>query len=398
MALSYQYIKIFNYNFCLQLNPATLAWILFLKRTDLHSICTPWDLIKKQIGIVNKFYRSFRLFMSSMHIFISFVLQKYNIHKTDIVAELPVFGHICMHVHKGCKVFNLRKRTVVKLFDSDINKASIVDEIERLQTVSCIGFAPTLVKWNIDERWYEEEYILEYPPSSYKSQKADILLRNINHSILPCLNQLMMFKPTKSINSQDYVSSLIGILKGYDLSRKEHDTDKIAKINNFIDSMWGKIQGKGDSDIYLVFSHGDFCPANLMDTKYGIRVLDWEGAEYRSALFDFYSYFFYLPVCINYPLNNLPPKLHESLTFFTSELSLKDSTLKSNFEVNNHVYRWIFYIEFIRRLIEREITDSNLDIMDYIIRYIDGFNYYELLLATDHQVNETGLSTSQTTN
>ena len=44
--------------------------------------------------------------------------------------------------------------------------------------------------------------------------------------------------------------------------------------------------------INLVFSHGDYSLVNILRTKNGIKVIDWEGAAFRNPLYDLYNFFF----------------------------------------------------------------------------------------------------------
>jgi len=72
-----------------------------------------------------------------------------------------------------------------------------------------------------------------------------------------------------------------------DLSSKDFTT-----IKSFIDMIVERLRVEGNCPVFLVFTHGDFCPANMLNTQQGIKVIDWEGAGTRSVLFDVYSYFF----------------------------------------------------------------------------------------------------------
>ncbi len=49
-------------------------------------------------------------------------------------------------------------------------------------------------------------------------------------------------------------------------------------------TLWRVIAG--NNSVYIVFTHGDMVPANILDTKNGIKIIDWESTSYRSVLFD----------------------------------------------------------------------------------------------------------------
>jgi len=65
---------------------------------------------------------------------------------------------------------------------------------------------------------------------------------------------------------------------------------------------------------------------------------------------------------------------------------LKVPDIAENLLILKKVYRWLFYIERVYMLVERNTTDKNLDIMDYILRYIYVFNRYEEKINDDPPV------------
>lgn len=381
MSRNYSYIKLNNCYFCLQQNLAVLAWILFLRRDDLHAIYTPW--IKKDIhhGMMPYIKHWYRIFLSNLNILAVFSLYKFKLRDSDLIIELPFFGHLCKQVHKGYKVINLIKEMVIKVFDADVKRDSIDSEIERLRAAAQIGFAPALVKGNAEEGWYEEEFISGSAPLFYKTEDSLALLTSFKSEIIPCLNGLMLYKQPKTVYSLDYVNNLLRFFEVSRLSMNKSDIAEAVHIGEFVSSMVERILGEGSQEMYLVYSHGDFNPANMLSTKKGIRILDWESASYRSALFDFYSYFFYRSACIHLPLDNMINEMKQALPLFISEISIKLSDYPESISTKESIYRWTFYIEFMCRLVERERTDHNLNILDFIFRYMEAFNRYEEIIA-----------------
>lgn len=387
MTFQYTYIKISNYFFCLNQNPAVLAWVLFLKKRDLHSICNPWGKKEIRPGILNHARRVYNQCVHNIGILRHFILLQLKLRNITESVYLPVFGHLCMHVHKGYKVFDLSRKMVIKVFDSDVDKESILDEIGRLNLASGLTFAPTVGNSDIGERWNEEEYISEYPPSSYKSMEPAALLSAFHVDILPCLNKLMLFKKPLSAIATDYADKMYETLEKDIVSENLFDAGEVDLIRSFIKSVIGLIYSHGNAQILLVFSHGDFCPANILKTRHGLRVLDWEGVDQRSALFDFYSYIFYLPVCINHKLTATASFTDETLQAFIADAASTEPRISKSMSDNADLYRLIFYLEFIFRLVERVITDKNLDIRDFIKRYIDAFYNYENIHSNNLQIS-----------
>lgn len=353
----------------------------------MHSICTPW--IKKEIpsGILNHTRHSYTVCIDNIKILVYFIVRQLNLRDIDVSVNLPVFGHLCMHVHKGYKVFDLRREMVIKVFDSDVCKDSITDEIERLKLVSGIPFAPSIGNWDIDRRWYEEEYVSEFPSSSYKTMESGALLSAFR-DIIPCFNGLMIFREPLLKDAADYADNIFKLLDKGRASEDLFDTGEVNKIMDFMETIRKLIIGHRNSDIYLVFSHGDFCAANILKTAHGIKVLDWEGTKSRSALFDFYSYFFYLPVCINHSLVETASSVNDALQEYVSGSTQKNPDICKSISANSRLYRYLFYLEFIHKLVEREATDRNLNITDFIFRYIDAFIGVEEIISDKYR-NET---------
>ena len=124
----------------------------------------------------------------------------------------------------------------------------------------------------------------------------------------------------------------------------------------------------------------------MLNTRQGIKIIDWEGAGCRSALFDFYSYFFYRPVCRNVPVETVALEIKEALPKFLSRLAEQDPDISNSLMHLEDSYRWIYYIEQICQEVEREMTDTNLDILDFILRYINAFILFEEIHACNTQV------------
>jgi hypothetical protein len=299
----------------------------------------------------------------------------------DVIVKFHFFGQICVPVHKGYKIFDLRRGVVVKVFDPDVHPLSISNEIEKLKNVSQIDFAPSLKRWDIDKRWYEEDYVSGSLDSSYQPMDSQSLLRKFCHDLVPHINSLVLFQQPIIKNSLEYANEMMQTIRASRLSKQETTAEEFNKINNFLDFIVKGIQAEGNCLVYLVFTHGDFCPANMLNTRQGIKIIDWESAGYRSALFDFYSYFFYRPLCRKVPISTLISEINQAMPFFVGSLANKAPEISNNLLHLEKVYRWIYYIEEIYKGVGREMTDKNLNILGDILGYIEAFNRYEEILA-----------------
>jgi len=373
----YQYVKIDDYYFCLQQNPAVLAWLLFLKRDELITI-QPW-LKKKNIPlwkmICSRYY--WNIFKRNLITLLIFVQCRFNLRKLDTV-HLPVYGQFGISVHKGYKIFNLRSGVVTKIFDPDVDKSSVVSEIEQLKKVSHIDFAPSLRRWDIDERWYQEDYIRGNIATSHRSFDSYTFLNAFYGEAVPCMNSLISYQRFLTKDLQAYLQELNGILDISRFTGRQSYSREAEVFGNFVKFTVERLKNSETQSVLLAFTHGDFCPANILSTKDGIRIVDWETAGYRSLLFDFYSYFFYRPVNIkNISVEKMSSELDQALPAFISGVDVKALDVSAYLSTSLNTYRRLYYMEYLCKLMERLLTDKSLNIMDYIMRYIDVFSLYE---------------------
>jgi len=251
-----------------------------------------------------------------------------------------------------------------------------------LQKVSPIDFAPTIKRWNIEERWYEEEYVSSSSvESSHRLPDSAIFLKKFQEDIAPRLNSLILWQKPMTDDSIRYSKEIRKIIEVSGLSKRDSTVREFNTIQCFLDSVIRRLREEGNCDVQLVFTHGDFCPANMLNTRHGIRIIDWENAKYRSALFDFYSYFFHRSCFMNIPVIQLVAEIKKALPFVISSLSKKTPTISNSLGQLEKVYRWIYYIEKIGLEVAREMTDKNLNILEIILQYIEVFNRYEEILT-----------------
>ena len=382
----YKYVKINDRYYCLQQNPVVLAWMLFLKKSSLDLVFRAYPRkISNKIFVWGQ--RKRRAFRRNLSVYIDLIRYKYIRKISKSAITLPIYGQVCKKAHRGYKIFDFRRGVVTKVFDRDIAKNSILEEIEKLKMVSRIDFAPSLKRWNIEEQWYEEDYIEGYLDVDHSYIPADdsvTVAEKFRYIINPCLENLILFQPPMTVNLTEYVNDIIKNFEGSRLFRQDLgkiDNKEIREIRKFFSSTIEQLNVGQNCPIYLVFTHGDFCSANILNTKHNIKILDWENATYRSALFDFYSYFFYRPYRRKISVDELVPEINETLPFLISKMSLKAPDISKSLVSLEKVYRLLYYIEAVCLDVKREMTDTNLDIMESIRISIDVFKNYEEVLS-----------------
>lgn len=373
-SLQCRYVLINGYYFSLYQNIAFFIWILFSKRNTLITV-KRWRRTKIPLWkrLCSRYY--WYIIKHNSITIILFVQCRLGLRNFEMV-QLPVYGHFSIPVHKGYKIFNLYSNTVTKVFDADVSRSNIIQEMERLKKVSRISFAPSLRKWNIEEMWYQEDYIGGNLAIAHKSPDSDIMLKAFYREAMPCLNNLILFQPHQTKKLSRYLDEIMEILRKSEFFRKKLDLEETLTFNKFVHTTIEQLNAVADCPVHLVLSHGDFCAANFLSTQDGLKVLDWESAAPRSLLFDFYSYFFYRPVSCKFPVTQMTSEINEALPHFISELSLVSPDITDNLLASTNTYRYLYYIERLCMLIERDLTDRNLNIKNYIFLYIKAFQDY----------------------
>ena len=382
---TFQYIKLENEKnryFCLQQHLWVVVWILFFKQNILRPVIRTNSTTSSFRAGVGWLRRQYGILTKNIAILIRFALYHYQLRGTHLVLELPCYGQFCVPVHQGWKIFDLRKEVVIKIFDHDVPAAVILGEVERLGYIAKIDFAPSIRRWNVEKRWYEEDYLNGSLDSSHKPMDSEALLTKFHDDVVHKLNALILFQEPKATNAVLYGTNIAKILESSRLSRQDSTVGELKRIQYFVDSIVARLKIEEDCPILLVFAHGDFVPANMLNTPHGMKMIDWEGAGYRSALFDFYSYFFYRSTSRNISVSTLILEVQKALPLFMAELAKKAQDVSESIRRMESVYRWIFYIEMLCRLIEREMSDKNLNVLYYISRYLEAFNGYEEILDT----------------
>ncbi|RJQ47989.1 MAG: hypothetical protein C4538_04545 [Nitrospiraceae bacterium] len=381
MGSQYNYIQVRREDkryFCLQQNTFSLAWLLFFRKNTLLPMTVEnvvkRGLLKRAIGVIRRQYYTCS---NNIETIINFVIVKYNSRKSELSVELPFYGQVCMLVNKGYKIIDLRRGVTIKVFRDDVDIPAITNEMQCLQKGNLFDFAPSIRRMNINERWYEEEYIDGDRDYSAKPRNSSEIMKKFQEEIIPCLERLIFHQSLMTKHIKDYVDEIRSILSCDNSLREKSNAQYLEKIIAFIDSIAEQLRSKGDLPVYLALTHGDFCPANMLNTKRGLIILDWESATYRSALFDFYSYFFFRSVHQKLPVDKLNNEIKVALPFFVSKLDSMAPDISRNLKTFEEVYRWLYYIERVSMLMEREKHDTKHNIFEVILRFIEVFKTYE---------------------
>jgi thiamine kinase-like enzyme len=123
----------------------------------------------------------------------------------------------------------------------------------------------------------------------------------------------------------------------------------------------------------LVFSHGDYSLVNILRTKNGIKVIDWEGVAFRNPLYDLHNFFF-TELYYKRAKTNLVMEINEAILSMQARFYTKFPDIAKSLELFASTYRRLYYIERVCMLLERELSNQLLNV---VIRSIDMFERYE---------------------
>lgn len=294
--------------------------------------------------------------------------------KTGKTIELPIFGNIGLKVHRGYKLFDFKKKIVTKLFYNETPESERAKEIQAVKMGGRLDFAPRFESVNHQHGYYQESFIKGQPCMGRYAEQSKYSTHQIFNGALECIKKMVVLLPFKKINLASYVKEILSETQWASLSDSHDAKAKLDRIEHFMTSFADRILNEDIRNVELMFTHGDFSLVNILNTKNGIRVIDWEGADFRSPYYDLYNYFLteiYYGRS-NYKITNriagATEKLNAHLVEKMPELSesLRDRRIK--------IYRWLYYLERTRLLMEREPSQK---VVEVIHKSLDVFSTYE---------------------
>jgi hypothetical protein len=289
------------------------------------------------------------------------------------VLNLPFYGNLCLPVHRGYKIFNFRRKIVVKLMRAEIDPAVVSTEIEAVRKAGRLEFAPRILNWNFRERWFEEEFINGCPFYANPKVKSNICFEIFQRHITPCLGKMIQLQTPQSIEIREYVQRLAELAE----NKKKIivQTNNIASnlVYGFIDSIVCQILKKSEGKIPLVFSHGDFSLVNILKRDHDIKVIDWEDAAQRNPLYDLYNYFF-TEFYYGRTTSKAVTEINEAIKFLHACIVTKSPEIAATLLSSAEICRWLYYLERVGMLLEREFSSK---ILEVILKSIDVFNACE---------------------
>ena len=347
---NYLYVMTNRKYFCLQQNFFSLLWYLYLYSKSLQLHTGPTRL--RGLRTIGKL-----------------ILYRFRFCTDAEILKLPFYGNLCLAVHRGYKIFDFNRKKVVKIIAPGVDQTAVTNEIESVRQASLLDFAPGVLTSNASERWYEEDFIDGCPFYFHPRAETGVFFKIYHRDILPCLEKMILLQPPQIVEIRDYANRLKSNLALHTNLIGREDSKNIKSITRFIEFMIPAIYQKNSGRIPLVFSHGDFSLANILKTKNGIKVIDWEDASYRNPLYDLYNYFL-TESYYKRSTKSLRPEISEAIKSLQSRIIQKSPEVAACPGFFSDVYRWLYYLERLCVLLERELSPKVLEVVS---RSVDVF-------------------------
>jgi hypothetical protein len=284
------------------------------------------------------------------------------------VLRLPVNGTWCWSVRGGYKVFDMTHKSVIKVYEPETEKEIIKKEVSLLSKIGQQEIAPSLKKWNIDEGWYEEEFITGLSGNELiPKESPEVVMDRYLSFIEPNLEKIILTGSPKPLSALSYLETLEASLE---IGRDSKNDQEVLKAHLFIHETASRCKGllgEREVQIYLTFCHGDFHQFNMFWTGSALKLIDWEASQRLSLLFDFFNFFLSQIYLENTSLD-LPKEVNEGLERMRAILSEQAPHLAENILEYAELYRLIYYIERIHTFLGSFGLDSQR-----ISRWIKAF-------------------------
>ena len=346
----YRYVRITGRYLCLRQNPFSLARAVLFKADS-----TPDFINLKTVA--------------------SLVIYQLRLRQSSSALKLPIPGTWCLPLRSGYKVFDIQRKTVTKLFSPEVDDALVEQEIKRVTEVADFEFTPSVFRWSVAERRYEEEYVFGTSGANIAPGDPVLFMDSYYENIEPCLEKMILAKQPQQKDLSGSVELLVEKTAQVLSGLQDNWPDEVSAIREFVDSITRKLVNHQQASLFKVFSHGDFHLYNVFATPNGVRVIDWEGIEQQFLLSDFYNYFF-SQLWVGDIRSDLTAEVDEALASLQVRLQISAPELANNMRGLAPVYRWLFYLERIDALITVFHSDPPKTLV-----WVDIYRKFENLCA-----------------
>jgi len=288
--------------------------------------------------------------------------------------SLPKNGDICIRVHRGFKLFDFHAKTVTRFFHPDVVDELVIAEITAAETAANLLFAPKVLRADRKERFYTEEYVRGDLGYATSAGRRGTFIPEHNEEIVSCLRDLLLLKPRRSVPLSTHLNSIMETLPLQRMCDSGVVDEKIEEIRQFMEEITASAMAV-DHPVDLVFSHGDFSLVNFIETPTGLCVIDWEGAAYRTVLFDLHNLFM-TELYYKRARDSVVSEVNQMIDALASKLQDDGSRAAKSLLSSRETLRKTYYAERISMLLSRELSNHLIGV---VLRSILVFRDYETM-------------------
>jgi hypothetical protein len=317
------------------------------------------------------------------------------------VISFSQFGHVGLKLRiGGYKLFDLERERVITRFSPDLSDAVVACQIKRAREAATCSFAPAVGNISIADRSYTEHYHNGHPLAIVRMS----LERKFSDHVIPVIAEIILAREPALVTVQPYVqslreeiangaSSLRGTLRG-----SARNEEELERILGFVSEQCGVLMASGWRSVALSLSHGDLHGGNILLTRDGPTVIDWNNLGTKSILYDLHMGLFRAAR----PVKRLQPAYSSdaaSVAMFGRQIEAMAHTLVRRlelrcpsaaltldpFELTGPIYRRLFYVEWVAKAIEKFSEDTSAPGLqrrfEHTVRWIENFSGLEEALS-----------------
>ncbi len=275
----------------------------------------------------------------------------------DNIVEMPVFGEIGMQVHGGCKIFDLGRRTVAKVFSPGTSDSSAAREIAASQQASDVPAAPRFIDADPDMSWYREEFVCgtHATDPAFRGAKA---IADFYPAVEECLLGLVATDTVLEVDASSHFARLAGSSFREGWLESGQSAEHVDEIASYMDALRDWLAGQSQAgQLKLVPVHGDFSLVNAIATDDGLRFIDWEGIAPGCVYDDIFNFLF-----VERHYGRATDTFMEDVATFLSSYGKavreRHPELRDATEVDLTFARRQYYLERISLLLDRYASDN----------------------------------------
>lgn len=318
----------------------------------------------RRLAVVAKLRRTAR----TAKLFLGYLL------RTGASVSLPVDADVGIARDSGAyKVIDFGENTLYTVMTGPGAALAIARRAQLSQRAAQHSFAPTITGVNVGAGWLSEAYVAGRHPTGF-----DGCVERFEELYLPLLVAFLRSEGVVATTLHAYAEDLIrrvfapgGLLERLPDERRQAVTDLVRKLEK-------QIHEASDRPLPLTLSHGDYFSGNIFIADDGRRwAIDWANLGTRSPLHDLY--FLVHNHCVRVlDHQGLRSTLKRDLEALRRELQRQDPERFHALApglTDDHVWRWVFYLECIQTPLERctSPTERYIDSMMLRVRWFTDF-------------------------